>query len=548
MQTIKKGLLTLALLTNVLFSTVFADLALGEGDPSQRPNMRPNILFCIADDASFKHMGGNGCRWVSTPGFDRVAREGLLFTRAYTPNAKCAPSRACILTGRNSWQLKEACNHACYFPLEFSTYAETFAQHGYFVGMTGKGWVPGVAKDANGKKRLLTGQEFDKQRKGPTGSALSSNNYAGNFEAFLNAASLNAGPHNAGPQGTPWCFWYGGFEPHRRYEYGSGVAKGGKRIDQIDQVPSYWPDNEVTRNDMLDYAYEIEHFDRHLQQMLATLEQRGELENTLVVVTSDNGMPFPRVKGHGYDFSNHLPLAIMWKKGIVKPGRTIDDYVSFIDFAPTFLELAGIDQKSSGMSPITGQSLVPILQSKKSGQVDPARKYVLMGKERHDVGRPEDVGYPMRGIVCEEMLYLKNYEPDRWPSCNPETGYLHCDGSPTKTEILNKRTHSEEGHFWLACFGKHAAEEFYDLKVDPECMNNLALVPEHQDKKEALRKLLTKKLRQQNDPRIVDDGRIFDRYLYADLKHRDFYRRYRNGEKMDTSWVDPSDFENNPLD
>ena len=538
-QTIINTFLTLEFLANVLFLAAFAETARAKADPLQRPN----ILFCIADDASFKHMGAHGCRWVSTPGFDRIAREGLLFTHAYTPNAKCAPSRACILTGRNSWQLKEACNHFCYFPLEFSTYAETLAQHGYFVGKTGKGWVPGVAKNADGKKRLLTGQEFDRLRKGPAGSALSSNNYAGNFEAFLEEASLNAGP-----EGTPWCFWYGGFEPHRRYEYGSGVAKGGKRIEQIDQVPSYWPDNEITRNDMLDYAYEIEHFDRHLQQMLATLEQRGELENTLVVVTSDNGMPFPRVKGHGYDFSNHLPLAMMWKKGITKPGRTIDDYVSFIDFAPTFLELAAIGQEFSGMAPITGRSLVTILQSSKSGQVEPDRKYVLMGKERHDVGRPNDTGYPMRGIVSEEMLYLKNYEPDRWPSCNPETGYLHCDGSPTKTEILNKRTQAEEGHFWLACFGKHPAEEFYDLKADPECMNNLASLPEHQGKKEALLNLLIKNLAQQNDPRIVADGRLFDKYLYADLKTRDFYNRYLSGEEIETPWVNPEDFEKNPLE
>ena len=331
---------------------------------------RPNILFCIADDASYLHMGANGCRWVSTPGFDRIAREGLLFSRAYTPNAKCAPSRACILTGRNSWQLKEACNHWCYFPLEFTTYAETLAQQGYFVGKTGKGWSPGVANDAAGKKRLLTGREFDQLRYRPPSTAFSSNNYAGNFREFLKEK----------PQGTPWCFWYGGFEPHRRYEYGSGVAKGGKRIEQIDRVPSFWPDNSVTRNDMLDYAFEIEHFDHHLEQMLEALEQRGELENTLVVVTSDNGMPFPRIKGHGYDFSNHLPLAIMWKKGIVKPGRTIDDYVSFVDFAPTFLELACVDGVAAGMKPIAGQSLVPILQSEKSGQVEPARKYVLMGQ------------------------------------------------------------------------------------------------------------------------------------------------------------------------
>ena len=116
---------------------------------------RPNILFCIADDISYPHMGAYGTQWVETPAFDRVARDGLLFTRAYTPNAKCAPSRCCILTGRNSWQLNEAGNHWPYFPLEFATYAEALSEHGYFVGFTGKGCAPVVARDAEGRPRQL---------------------------------------------------------------------------------------------------------------------------------------------------------------------------------------------------------------------------------------------------------------------------------------------------------------------------------------------------------------------------------------------------------
>lgn len=77
---------------------------------------RPNILFAIADDWGTDHAGVYGCDWIKTPSFDRLAKEGILFRRAYTPNAKCAPCRAIILTGRNSWQLEDACNHINYFP------------------------------------------------------------------------------------------------------------------------------------------------------------------------------------------------------------------------------------------------------------------------------------------------------------------------------------------------------------------------------------------------------------------------------------------------
>ena len=166
----------------------------------------PNILLCIADDVSFTHMG-EGCKWIRTPGFDEVARQGIYFTNAYTPNAKCAPSRACILTGRNSWQLKEAANHFCYFPEEFKTYAEVLKEHGYHVGYTGKGWMPGNPGTVNGKARELTGQNWSHLKTTPPTKRISRTDYASNFEAF----------YNNKPAGKPFCFWYGGYEPHRKY-------------------------------------------------------------------------------------------------------------------------------------------------------------------------------------------------------------------------------------------------------------------------------------------------------------------------------------------
>jgi N-sulfoglucosamine sulfohydrolase len=203
---------------------------------------RPNILFAIADDWSYPHAGAYGWQWVKTPAFDRVAREGLMFANAYTPSAKCAPSRASIITGRNSWQLKAAANHVPFFPLEFKSYGEALGEHGYFVGMTNKGWAPGIATNADGKPHELVGRPFDSRNATPPTIGISRNDYAANFADFLDAAPTN----------QPWCFWYGSAEPHRAYEYGSGVAKGGKQTSEIGRVPGYWPDQETVRNDMLD--------------------------------------------------------------------------------------------------------------------------------------------------------------------------------------------------------------------------------------------------------------------------------------------------------
>lgn len=500
--------------------------------PSDTP--RPNILFAIADDASFPHFGAYGTGWVQTPAFDRVADEGLLFNRAYTPNAKCAPSRAAILTGRNSWQLDEAANHWAYFPEQFITYAEALGQNGYHVGHTGKGWAPGVA-ESDGQPRHLAGPPFEAHTADPPAEHISEIDYARNFADFLEER----------PAGQPFAFWYGGYEPHRPYEYDAGRREGDAALHEIDRVPDFWPDTDTVRTDMLDYAFEIEHFDRHLGRMLALLEERGELDNTLVVVTSDNGMPFPRVKGQAYELSNHMPLAIMWGNGIANPGRVIDDYVSFIDFAPTFLEVAGVARRTTGMQPITGRSLTDIFVAQTGGQVNAARDHVLIGKERHDVGRPADRGYPIRGLIADGYLYLRNMAPDRWPAGPPVTGYLNTDGSPTKTAVIQARHRPETLKYWKWSFGKRPAEELYHLRSDPATVINLADQPAYQARKRRLRAQLFRALRAQDDPRMFDNGSVFDDYAYADTTNRHFYERYMEGElgPSDASWVNPSDFE-----
>lgn len=497
----------------------------------------PNILFAIADDWGV-HASAYGTKWVKTPHFDRLAKDGILFTRAFTPNAKCAPSRACILTGRNSWQLEAAANHICFFPPKFKGWGEALAENGWNVGYTTKGWGPGVATNALGQPRQMTGKPFNARKATPPTTGILNTDYAANFNDFLDTTSKE----------QPWCFWYGAVEPHRGYEFGSGVAKGGKKLTDIDRVPAYWPDNETVRNDMLDYAFEVEHFDRHLGRMLAELERRGLLENTLVIVTSDHGMPFPRGKGSAYEASNHVPFAAMWPRGIAKPGRVVNDYVSFIDLAPTFVELAALPWAKTGMAASTGRSLTDIFRSEKSGRVNPARDHVLIGMERHDIGRPNDVGYPIRGIMKDDVLFLQNFEPSRWPACNPETGYLNVDASPTKSFILDAHRMSPGDIPWALSFGKRPAEELFDLRKDPDCMTNLALGDASKAQLAALKTQLHAELRAQGDPRMEGKGEVFDQYPHANKGHVGFYERYMKGESLKAGWVNPTDFEKKPLD
>lgn len=494
----------------------------------------PNILFAIADDWGL-HAGAYGTPWVKTPAFDRVAKEGLLFRNAYTPVAKCAPSRAIVLTGRHAWQNEAAGNHMAYFPAKLKSWPEVLAEKGWHMGITGKGWGPGIAHDAGGKPRAITGRPFNQRKAKPPAAGMGNNDYAANFIDFLDAT----------PKDAPWCFWYGCTEPHRGYEFQSGVKKGGKQLSDISRVPGYWPDDEIVRHDMLDYALEVEHADDHLGRMIAELEKRGLLDGTLIIVTSDHGMPFPRCKGYAYEDSNHVPLAVRFPGGLKAPGRVSDDFVSFIDVAPTILDYAGIPPQDGGMLPITGRSWRPIFESDKSGRVVAARDHALLGKERTDVGRPHDWGYPIRGIVTDTHLFLKNYEPTRWPAGNPETGYTDTDGSPTKTLLLELGRKDRADMFWRLNFGMRPAEELYDLVADVHCVRNLADEPMHRQRVRQLTTRMETELKAQDDPRMAGNGKVFDEYPATN--GAGFYDKYLRGENPQAGWISPADVESKPI-
>ncbi|MFI3325564.1 MAG: sulfatase [Clostridia bacterium] len=474
---------------------------------------RPNILFAIADDAS--HFGIYGHKMVETPNIDSIAVDGIIFNNAFTTNPKCAPSRASILTGKHTWNLKSGCTHFCEFPANQKLYPQILEDLGYHVGFTGKGWGPGDY-EINGYTHNPAGNEYnDKVLTPPTGSSIFNTDYVGNFKDFLSKKESD----------KPFCFWYGCREPHRAYTMGEGISHG-KDINKVD-VPTYLPDCETVKSDFCDYAFEIDWFDKQFGYMVDYLKEIGEYENTLIVVTSDNGCPFPRVKGQMYEEDIRLPLVITWQ-GHINKGRQVDDLVSFIDFAPTFIELAGGEK----VDDFDGQSLTDILFSTKSGYVTDYRNRAFMGRERHDMGRINDIGYPVRCIRTPQYLYVHNYEPTLCPAGNPETYYPNCDNSPTKTEILLRHAVNDNIYYNLS-FGLRPLEELFDIKKDPECLVNLALNPGFDELKESLWKELQIKLINTNDPRAKGEGDIFDTYKYVNNAPHAWY----NLQKKYDTWL-----------
>ncbi len=440
----------------------------------QRPG--PNIVFCMADDWSWPHAGILGDPVVKTPSFDRIAREGVLFENAFVSTPSCTPSRLSILAGQHHWRLKEGDSLGGSLREEFDVYTEMLQKAGYRIGRFGKGVWPSKhtfrRRDSFGK-RFRSFDEFLKDRR----------------------------------PDEPFCYWHGGQDPHRPYELGVGV-KSGIRLPEL-KVPACLPDDEVVRSDVADYLWEVQRFDREVGEIVARLKAMGELDNTIIVVSGDNGMPFPRCKATLYDQGTRVPLAIRWGSR-VKKGRTVSDFVSLCDLAPTFLEAAELKPSKQ----MTGRSLMPLLESLKSGQLDPARTFVLTGMEQHVYSNPS------RALRTRNYLYIRNFGPHKWPTGevsghNPKYNFakqpwptergafsFNIDPSPSKQFLRLNRNDPEVQRFADLSFSRRSAEELYDLREDPQQLRNVASDQEYARTREKLKRQLNAALIKSDDPRV----------------------------------------------
>jgi len=447
----------------------------------QDPDPRPSFLFAVADDWSYGHAGAYGDKCVKTPIFDQVAAEGALFHHSYCASPSCTPSRAAFLTGQHIYRLEDSGNLWSLLPPKFDTYPDLLEKQGYVIGLQGKGWGPGDFK-AGGRARNPAGPNFK------------------TFAEFLKTV----------PAGKPFCWWFGSRDPHRDYVKGSGAGSGLKLEDVT--VPPYLPDTPEVRSDLLDYYFAVQRYDRETGEMLKLLQEAGRAANTVVIMTSDNGLPFPRAKATLYDSGTRMPLAIRWP-GKIKPGKVVDALVTHCDLAPTVLEIAGQKIPAS----MTGRSMLALLTTDKADGWD----RVYFGRERHANVRQGDLSYPARAVRTREYLYIRNLRPDLWPAGDPEKwkavgSFGDVDGGPSKEQILARRD-QDLGNFFRMAFEKRPAVELYDVVKDPHQLENIA--PKNPETVMQLDADLTKWLVETSDPR-AQGGKLsgaddrWDKYPY----------------------------------
>lgn len=506
--------------------------------------MPPNILFAFADDwgryaSAYRPFEGENAinALIDTPNFDRVAEEGVLFRNAFVPAPSCTPCRSSILSGQYFWQTGlGAILQGAVWDETIPTYPLILEENGYHIGYTYKVWSPGRTMNAPyGAERTRyesAGRLFNRfshvatERASELGIDRSKKmlleETRQNFDAFLEAR----------PAEKPFCYWWGPTNTHRTWERGSGKALWGLEPDDLKgRLPAFLPDVHDIREDVNDYLGECLAVDAGLGVLIERLEAIGELDNTLIVVSGDHGIPgFPRAKCNLYNIGCEVALAARWPERIPS-ARVVDDFVNLMDLAPTFLDAAGVDIPDS----MTARSLLPVLESDRSGQIEAERTAVVTGRERHNVMARDGMPYPMRAIRTRDFLYIHNFEPDRWPAGDPRglddpnaeapswdsllassrPAYSDMDGGPTKAWMIHHRADEDVQPLFEIGFGKRPREELYDLRVDPHYMNNVATNPDYEQIRKDLANELMGILRENDDPRLVESPCRFEQAPYS---------------------------------
>jgi N-sulfoglucosamine sulfohydrolase len=448
---------------------------------------KPNILFFLTDDESWLERSAYGWSRLPTPAFDRVAREGALFMNGFTSAPSCGPSRACVLTGRHFWQNEQGGFIQGFIPRTTPIVTRILADHGYQVGRTGKGWGPGSHAKLGIPSDSL-GRTFMSERIPDPPQEVRDIDYAANFDRFLEWRDAK----------RPFFFWAGVIEPHEPsgpMNYKLLEKEFGVTLDEV-SLPPFMKDTEANRRKRANFVYEICRADTHLARMLKSLEAGGLLDNTIVVVSSDNGTAvvhdgLQRGKASPYDVGVHEPLAIMWPARI-KPGRTVTDFVSFADFAPTFLEAAGIKVPAS----MTGRSLLPILASEKSGRIEAHRDFIVTGLEWH--GEFDPASRSCRSIRDDRYAYVVRY-----------------DNVDAQGNLLDNKA-----------LMKPSQVEFYDLERDPWQMRDLAADPKVAAEKGRLAAKLRQVGLESGDPRVTGEMDLFRRTRqYVQKRKRMGYKK-----------------------
>lgn len=428
---------------------------------------RPNILLIIADDCTFSDLPINGGENARTPHLDALARESLVFERAYLGMAMCSPCRSELYTGRFPFRNGCAWNHGTVRPATKSI-PHFLRPLGYRVGLSGKTHVKPRSAFPFQK---VPGFDSNCVRNPTLPHDLSG------VRRFISA-----------DRDQPFCLVVALTEPHAPWVMGDASQYVPAKL----KLPSYLADTSMTRQSYSRYLAEITYMDSQVGELLALLDETENKDNTVVLFTSEQGAQFPGCKWTNWDLGLHTSLVARWP-GKIPAGKRTQALVQYADVLPTLLDLNEVEPKAGVFD---GRSFAKVLR----GQAEAHREFAF-GMHNNF---PEGPAYPIRSVTDGQWRYIRNLTPNKLfiekhlmgrNEHNPywQTWLFTSPSVPRHEHLVNR-------------FLKRPAEELYHTKVDPFELRNLAGETAHANIQSKLSKALDRHLADQGDPGSVLDS------------------------------------------
>ncbi len=455
-----------------ILSALFATAALSPAATLSRPNI---ILF-VSDDHGVDFTGCYGNKAVHTPNMDRLAAEGLRFTRMFAGSPTCSPSRAILFTGLHSARNGTMGNHTnCRADiLALPAHLKTL---GYRVVAADKTDVrpPSVFTWETLRATLPPNPNQPRRYRGEGLDTAKVD------EFLAEHAKLRAG--------EPLCLIIGDNAPHVIWERNRDFDPAAL------PVPSFMVDTPKTRMALANYYQDIATMDRHLGEVLASLRRHGFESNTLFICTTDQGPEWPHCKWTCYDTGLRVPFIARWP-GVIKPGTTTDALASFVDMMPTFVDVAG----GKPVEGIDGRSLKDVLL----GRTKTFRDEIFASH----TGDGEMNVFPQRCVRDSRFKFILNLHPERkWTTHFTKVMDIPDSHGDVYSTWLEKAKTDASAARLVQLIENHPAEELYDTEADPHELNNLRARPEHAARAAAMRAKLLDWMRAQNDPGLTELAR-----------------------------------------
>ncbi|MFN9416416.1 MAG: sulfatase [Pirellula sp.] len=432
----------------------------------------PNYLVILADDCTFSDLSIYGGVNAKTPNIERLASQGLTFGKAYVSSAMCQPCRAELFTGQ--FPLRNGCawNHSACRPGTRSL-PHYLTPLGYRAGIAGK-----VHVQPNDSFPFENVRGFDS-------SAVREPTQSHDLDGIREFMTRD--------KSRPFCLVIGLVEPHVPWVMGD---RSQYPVDKI-ELPRHLADTPKTRQDFAAYLAEITYMDGQVGQILQSLDETGQTDNTVVLFSSEQGAQFPGSKWTCWDVGLHTTLIARWP-GVIAAGKRTDAIVQYADIAPTLVAIAGGDPSDSSYG-FDGSSFDEVLRGGKMTH----RKFAYATHNNFPEGPP----YPIRSITDGEYRYIHNLTPESLYIEKHLMGLLGGSSvhnaywsSWMATAVENSNTQKLVQRYLM-----RPTYELYHTATDPAEMKNLAADPTCAQIQKHLRDELDRWLTSQDDPGIALD-------------------------------------------